>query len=333
MNALLPNGYVNIDALLERYIAAGIDADILPGAHTRAARLFVNGGYSDGVRGCDRHHTAQSVAMREIDSISYMTFWAPHPVMCNTYPWKDGRLTICAAGPTYTAGSGGPLGEISYGNKQLWSMEIGNNGIGEPYPKPQQDTIVIASAVEAEFFGDAWEEPWSWWRFPAHFEWAPGRKVDPRGPSRWSGGQNQMWDMEAFRSEVREVQARLYETDPTIPGGPVDLYEVDPYRSSDTRKWPGVPMESKKRYRFGAGSPVPKDAVGMLATVTAAGPQAFGHLTVSRPGGELFKTSCLNYQPNVAVANTTFIPLVNGQFDIAAHSPTHVIVDVLGYFK
>lgn len=331
---LLPNGYVDIDRLLAMYVAAGIDADILPGAHTRAARLFVAGGYVNGVRGLDRHHTAQHESMSEMASINYMTFWAPYPVMTNTYPWKDGRLTICAAGPTYTAGSGGPLGEITYGNEQMWSMEIGNNGIGEPYPAAQQETILKATAVEVEFFGSGiWEEPPLWWRVPAHFEWTP-RKIDPWGPSRWTNNQNIQWPMDAFRADVLAARETLFDTDPTIPGEAMEIYEVDPYRASDTRVWPKVKLTPGERYRYGVGSGVPKDARMVVATVTAANPDGAGHVSVNIPGGELFKTSCLNFkEAGGAIANTTFIPVRNGQYDIASSVETHVIVDVLGYAK
>lgn len=345
---LKPNGYVDIDELLRLYIAAGIDADILPGAHDRAARLFVNGGYRDGVRGLDQHHTAQTQAMREIDSINYMTFWAPHPVMCNTYPWKDGRLTICSAGPTYTAGRGGPLGSITSGNGQMWSREIGNDGVGETYPNAQQDTIVKATAVEMEFFGVEWpEDPPAWWRAPSHAEWVDanpdtaGRKYDPWGPCRWNNYAMDRWVMDNFRAEARAIREHLYDIDPTYQGGPVDFYPIvnendvpEPYRSSDTRIWPKVKTTPGQRSRFSVGSKVPADAVGVLATITGAAPDGPGHVSVAAPGEELFVTSSINFnRANDAVANTTFIPVVNRQYDIAATIRTHLVVDIQGYFK
>ena len=34
-----------------------------------------------------------------------------------------------------------------------------------------------------------------------HVEWAPDRKVDPAGPSRWATG-NETWDLDRFRADV-----------------------------------------------------------------------------------------------------------------------------------
>lgn len=113
----------------------------------------------------------------------------------------------------------------------------------------------------------------------------------------------------------------------------VEFYPVTQFRAADTRSWPGVPLEARKSYRFGVGDTVPADAVGVLATLTVTQTQEGGHLTVAKPGEPLFKTSCLNYFKDATLANTTFVPLLNRQFDIASHAPTHVVCDILGYFK
>lgn len=341
-----PPGYVDIDALLEEYIKAGIDADILPGAHTRAARMYKNTGYRRGPQGLDRHHTAQHINTPEINSINYMTFWAKYPVMCNTYPWKDGRLTICAAGPSYTAGSGGPLGDITSGNAEYWSMEIGNNGVGEWYSAAQQETILRATAVEVEFFGKrhGWADDFSKIRIPAHFEWT-SRKIDPSGPSHWTGGKNAKWDMNQFRNDVKKKHAEIYKEAhvPTPPSG-LTFYPINSYpqasRSSDTRKWPGHKAAGGKVYRFSLGDHVPKDAKAAMVTITAHQPEGNGWVAAGYPGSDVDQTSSVNYFgpskdfPNgLTIANSTVVWLKEGQFDLKTLRNAHIIVDVIGYYK
>lgn len=123
-----------------------------------------------------------------------------------------------------------------------------------------------------------------------------------------------------------------YNTQPT-QGAPVQFYPVTQYRAVDTRAWPGIPLVGKKPYRFNAGVAVPADAVGVLATMTVTKAAGAGYMTVAKPGDPLFVTSCLNYAAADTIANTTFVPLLNGQFDIGVKAATHVICDVLGYFK
>ena len=64
------------------------------------------------------------------------------------------------------------------------------------------------SAVHAEFFG--WPIDRS--HFFAHHEWAPSRKIDPWGPSRYAGMDR--WNMNAFRDDVLFRWTDLYTTTP-----------------------------------------------------------------------------------------------------------------------
>ena len=209
--------FVDIDKLAAMYRDAGLTVDVLAGAHRRAARLFASSGYtSAGPRGSDIHHTAQGTGWMDQQSINYLAGFT-HPnsyVMANVYPHKDtvGRVTIIAAGPTYTAGKGGPIGDIPLdrGNNHGWSMECPNNGVGERWPVHLQETMVTLSAGHAEFFG--W--PVDRGHFFAHFEYAPTRKIDPYGPSKYTDYRNEKWGMGRFRYDVELRHAELYSTPP-----------------------------------------------------------------------------------------------------------------------
>jgi hypothetical protein len=212
--------FVDIERLAAMYRNAGLTVIIEAGAHTKAARQYATSGYpSGGPRLSDKHHTAQHVNTSDQSSINYLN-GTNHPdkyVMANVYPHKESpyTLTIIAAGPTYTAGKGGPLGTVPQdrGNQYGWSWECPNNGVGEHWPLQLQQTMVIGAAVEMEFFG--WRAVVE--RFPAHFEWT-SRKIDPAGNSRYATGGNK-WDMNAFRHDVEAKHLELYSEpeEPEVP--------------------------------------------------------------------------------------------------------------------
>src|SRR5690606_30800026 len=84
----------------------------------------------------------------------------------------------------------------------LFSIEAGNNGTGEPWPKVQTDAYVLLCVAVLDCINS--ETPGAKLGpgdIFAHFEWAPGRKIDPLGPSPWASGAD-MWNMDAFRGDV-----------------------------------------------------------------------------------------------------------------------------------
>ena len=116
--------------------------------------------------------------------------------------------------------------------------------------------------------------------------------------------------------------------------GDEDMAMIEQYRAVDTRVWPGVKLETGKVYRWTVGDGVPQSATAAIATVTVTEPGRAGWLAVAKPGdASIGGTSALNFAAGQTVSNTTFIPVVNRQFDIKCHADTHVVVDVLGYVK
>lgn len=110
-----------------------------------------------------------------------------------------------------------------------------------------------------------------------------------------------------------------------------DMVIIEQYRAADTRNWPGTKLTGRKAYRFSAGNGVPAHATAVAATVTVVDPEATGFASVARPGTGVGKTSVLNYGAGQNVANTTFIPLTNKEFDIMTSANAHVVIDVVGY--
>jgi hypothetical protein len=88
----------------------------------------------------------------------------------------------------------------------MFSIEAANNGTGEPWTAQQQWTYPrLVAAVLDWANNETPGAPLSAGDVFAHFEWAPGRKIDPAGPSQWApnGG---MWNMDAFRGSVWLLQ-------------------------------------------------------------------------------------------------------------------------------
>ena len=100
-------------------------------------------------------------------------------------------------GGTNTNGSGQDpcnlIGDDSM-NSSAIGIEAGNNGTGEPWPAAQQDAYITLVAALCAAYGIDHTQ------VHAHAEWAPSRKVDPAGPSRWASSGT--WNMDAFRAEL-----------------------------------------------------------------------------------------------------------------------------------
>ena len=197
-----------LDRLATALRAEGVEVDVLPGAQGRSARMFTNG-YSRGCQAVVEHHTAGSGMYPDADIRYILNGKGEGYVISNAYTWRTKKkITLIASGPTYTEGSGGPYGLIpaNGANSIAFSNEIANPG-GEQdiYPPFQQEAIAAfayhAGLIAAEVWGWA-DDPFGKYRAFSHFEWAPGRKIDPRGVSRWSP-LGDMWDMDQFRAELR----------------------------------------------------------------------------------------------------------------------------------
>jgi hypothetical protein len=80
-------------------------------------------------------------------------------------------------------------------NSSAIGIEAGNNGVGETWTPVQQDTFVALCRVLCDSYGIPIDH------VHAHFEWAPSRKIDPAGNSRYAAG-GASWDMDAFRGDV-----------------------------------------------------------------------------------------------------------------------------------
>jgi hypothetical protein len=177
--------------------SAGLTVIDVPGWQNRARS---SGGYVNGrPTHLMLHHTASAARTDGQDDVNYIVNVAADRPITNLYLDRFGRFWACAAGATNTNGKGvdtwGGGVPNDRMNEYAISIEMANNGVGEPYPQVQQDAVMRASIALCVRY-----------RIPSefvrsHFEWAPTRKIDVSGPSRWAAIGK--WNMGQYRSDVR----------------------------------------------------------------------------------------------------------------------------------
>jgi len=119
---------------------------------------------------------------------------------------------------------------------------------------------------------------------------------------------------------------------PMAPGG-LSLYAVAPCRLADTR----VPLGSSPVTGFdlavnSSACGIPAAAQADVFSVTVVPPAPLGFLTLWPQGLTRPLASTLNAQDMSITSNMALIPTNNGSLSAFAVSPTHVIIDVSGYF-
>lgn len=171
----------------------GVNVVEVAGWQTRGSETF-------NPRGVVCHHTAGGPG--EAPSLKICINGRsdlPGP-LANIVLGRSGTAYVIAAGRANHAGTGGYRGLT--GNSSVFGIEAENNGIGEPWPAAQVDAyvkIVAALCDGANINADM---------VCGHKEWAPSRKVDPRGI-----------DMNDFRNSVRAAIG-------STPTTPTNIYKI-----------------------------------------------------------------------------------------------------------
>ena len=162
---------------------------------------------------------------------------APSKPVGAIYLARNGEVVIGAAGATNCAGRGGPYttskGTIALdtANSNTISIEAGNAGTGEPWPRIQTETYVALVAALCTYYKfDPLRD------VMAHFEWAPTRKIDPAGSSRYAAGGNK-WNMNVFRNDVA-AKAGTKPTPAPVTGG-MERMLIAKFGGTPTANWGG----------------------------------------------------------------------------------------------
>jgi hypothetical protein len=232
------------------------------------------------------HHTASSSGWDGERDVNRITFECDVRPMANLYLDRGGQWWVLAGGATNTNGTGGQWGPIpkDSANSRVIGIEAGNNGVGEPWPEVMQNSYVNGVAALA----DAYRVEAG--NILSHQEWAPTRKIDPAGPSRFGSiNGSHSWDMDRFRAAVNAARGGA---GPVKPGptkqtpATTGVYVVKPGDSwwSITAKTLGDPARNWKALAGANGGPTRELHPGDVLTIPGgAAPPATDHVAPALP--------------------------------------------------
>lgn len=179
--------------LANRLRSAGLNVTEMAGWQTRSRS---SGGYSAMPLCVMWHHTASPSSWNGAKDANYIATGDSDAPLANLYIDRQGLVWVIAAGATNTNGKGGPL-SFSRGtvpqdgmNTRALGVEMGNDGVGEPWPTCQVDAMFTVSNVCNQWFGNQPAD------ISSHNRWAPTRKIDPATASAVQGP----WKPRAFNS-------------------------------------------------------------------------------------------------------------------------------------
>ena len=284
--------------------AAGLRVMETPGWKERAYPKW--GGYTQPPTHVMVHHTASKTSVA--NDLHYITT-SPLAPIGNLYIDRTGVVWMVAAGQAVTNGKGSSApwnGGVPDNEMNHWSISIeaANDGTGEPWPQVQTDAYVTLCAALCTHYGIPTQH------VRAHWEWAPGRKIDPAGPSPWAVGKAS-WDMVGFRAAVQDA---INQGDNMIPLTP-------PRRAYDSRTDKPLAANEPRRIQLGVAGRA------AMVNITVVGPQGNGNLVAWGDGAKP-STSNVNFQTGVTEGNAAIIPVVAGGIMLQATVGCQVIVDV-----
>lgn len=190
----------------------GVDWDAYPGWQTRSRST---GGFT-AVQAIQAHHTVSKTTLA--NDAYYCWQGASTKPIGNMLLDRNGHVLLGAAGASNTSGKGGPMltsrGVIPLdtGNTRIVAIEAQNDGVGEAWPELQQTAYInLVCAIKDWADNETPGPPLDWGAIHSHREWAPLRKVDTRGPSRWADDVFPWtWEMGAFRFDCAARWAEFH---------------------------------------------------------------------------------------------------------------------------
>lgn len=156
------------------------------------------------------HHDASPVSASEAGMVNLVTHGRqglPGPIG-NVYIGRSGTVYVIASGKSNHAGSGNVL----LANQRSIGIEVGNNGIGEPWSPMLMDTY--KRTVRA-LLGQLRVDANAVWTHSAH----TSRKIDPAGPTSVATLGPGTWPLTAVRAWIAET--------PPTPPAPIPLEDDD----------------------------------------------------------------------------------------------------------
>lgn len=173
------------------------------------------------------HHTASGSGTSFQNDWSYCAQGHQDAPVANCLLGRQGQWGVHAAGASNHAGKGGPWNTskgqvpLDSGNSRSIGIEAQNNGVGENWSPDMVESYEIGVSAMCKAYSLA--PPTD---VPAHFEWAPDRKIDPWGGNSPTAGfpytGPHEWDMNGFRTGVAGRIVGI----PPVPQGDDVLYRI-----------------------------------------------------------------------------------------------------------
>jgi hypothetical protein len=119
------------------------------------------------------------------------------------------------------------------------------------------------------------------------------------------------------------------------PGsGGLSLYNLPPCRVLDTRLPAGtLPFSGTRSVSVSSsGCGAPPSALAYVFNATVAPPGPFGYLTMWPQGQQQPLVASLNASDGAITSNMAIVPTLNGSINAFAVNPTHLVLDIFGYF-
>ena len=115
--------------------------------------------------------------------------------------------------------------------------------------------------------------------------------------------------------------------------GGLSIYGVAPCRVVDTREPVGSPAITSLDVAVSASAcGIPANAQAHVLSVTVVPPGPLGYLTLWPQGQTRPVVSTLNALDGAITSNLAIVPTTNGWISAFASDPTHLVVDISGYF-
>ena len=119
---------------------------------------------------------------------------------------------------------------------------------------------------------------------------------------------------------------------PMTTGG-LSLYPVTPCRVLDTRQPAGsLPVSSLNVAVSASACGVPSNGQAFVLSVAVVPPASLGYLTMWPQGQARPVVATLNALDGAITSNLAIVPTTNGAISAFASNPTHLVIDIVGYF-
>ena len=257
-----------------------------------------SGGFDAAPIGIQWHHTASKASVES--DLNYMINGSPDRPVGNVLLDRNGIFWPVAAGAANTSGKGGPnsfsrgVCPLDKGNTKLFSIEIANNGVGEPYSAEQIDAAFCGSNALNANFGNQPDDVVT--HALGEGDGYTSRKIDPATTNVLG-----MWEPRSVNSSgtwsLADLKAECLNRAGTVPSPPLpgpsseeidmlalDLGEpgVDPWWTRMTYTGDSIchvrsPFDQvQERGKVTTVSVSEEELSAMLKTVTTVGDSPFG---------------------------------------------------------